>query len=107
MLFFPYNDALLLPPRAHAMNRYPLWRYLLILAIFIVGLVYSAPNLFAPDPAVQITGQSSALEIDQALMDRVRTALAREGVAYFGDEFSATDAMIRLHSPEDQLRARE
>ncbi|MFA5494041.1 MAG: protein translocase subunit SecD [Porticoccaceae bacterium] len=89
------------------MNRYPLWRYLLILAIFIVGLVYSAPNLFAPDPAVQITGQSSALEIDQALMDRVRTALAREGVAYFGDEFSATDAMIRLHSPEDQLRARE
>src|SRR5690606_42125720 len=89
------------------MNRYPLWRYLLILAILVVGLVYSAPNLFVPDPAIQITGQSSALEIDQGLMDRIHSALEAEGVRFFGDEFSATDALIRLDSPEDQLRARE
>lgn len=82
------------------MNRYPLWRYLLILAVLVVSLVYAAPNLFLPDPAVQITGQSSALEIDQALMDKASEALREAGIEFFGEEFSNTGAMVRLASAE-------
>lgn len=89
------------------MNRYPLWRYLLILAVLVVSLVYAAPNLFLPDPAVQITGQSSALEIDQALMDKASEALREAGIEFFGEEFSNTGAMVRLASAESQLKAQE
>lgn len=38
------------------MNRYPIWKYFLILAVVAFGLIYAAPNLYKPDPAVQISG---------------------------------------------------
>ena len=89
------------------MNRYPLWRYLLILAVLAVGLVYSLPNLFIPDPALQISGQSSALTMDARVLDRVHTALDKGGIAYFGNEITASDAMIRFHSAAEQLKAKD
>ena len=89
------------------MNRYPLWRYLLILAVLTVGLIYSLPNLFVPDPALQITGQSSSLEMDEAVVERIKTALTDEGVAFFGEQVKKADAMIRFNSAADQLKAKE
>ena len=47
------------------LNKYPLWKYLLVLFVVLVGLYYAAPNLYAPDPALQITGESSAQVIDE------------------------------------------
>ena len=46
------------------LNKYPLWKYLLVLFVLCLGLFYAAPNLYAPDPALQITGESSAQVID-------------------------------------------
>ncbi len=89
------------------MNRYPLWRYMLVLVILVFGLVYASPNLFLPDPAVQITGQSSGLEIDQAVLDRAGEVLNADGIEFFGAEFTSTGAMLRLTSGEAQLRAQE
>ena len=89
------------------MNRYPLWRYLLILAVLAVGLIYSLPNLFVPDPALQITGQSSSLEMDDAVVERMKNALREDGIDFFGEELSKTDAMIRFNSASDQLNAKE
>ena len=42
------------------LNKYPLWKYLLIAVVLIVSLIYSAPNLYPDDPAIQISGASSA-----------------------------------------------
>ena len=89
------------------MNRYPLWRYLMILAVLAIGLIYSAPNLFIPDPAIQITGQSSALELDEQDMERIRQALRNRNIEFFGEELTPTDAMIRLTSSTDQLKAKD
>ena len=61
------------------LNKYPLWKYLLILAVLAVGLIYSAPNLYPDDPAVQITGASTALEIKQADLDRIGGGGGEEG----------------------------
>ena len=57
------------------MNKFPLWKNLLILFIVLLGCLYASPNLFAPDAAVQITGQEASTVIDQAILDRSAEAL--------------------------------
>ena len=52
------------------LNRFPLWKYLLILAVLAIGFIYSAPNLYPDDPAIQISGASSAKLIEQADLAR-------------------------------------
>ena len=64
------------------LNKYPLWKYLLILAVLAVGFIYSAPNLYPDDPAVQISGASTALQVTQADVDKASKALADAGIAY-------------------------
>ena len=65
------------------LNKYPLWKYLLIAAILTISFIYSAPNLFPDDPAIQVTGASSALPIEQADLDRATTALKAAGIENF------------------------
>ena len=66
-------------------NRYPLWKNLLIITVTLCGLYYAAPNLYAPDPALQIAGASSAQEIDERILARAGTALDEAGIDYFGE----------------------
>ena len=62
------------------LNKYPLWKYALILVVLAIGFIYSAPNLYPDDPAVQISGASSALQVNQADLDRVSKALVDAGI---------------------------
>lgn len=62
------------------LNKYPLWKYILILAVLAIGLIYSAPNLYPDDPAIQVSGASTALQVTQADLDRVSTALKDSGI---------------------------
>ena len=88
------------------MNRYPLWKYLLILFVILLGMVYALPNLYVPDPAVQVSGQSSATVIDQQLLDQMEQALKDEGIEYFGAESNGENALIRLKERDQQLPAK-
>lgn len=87
------------------LNRYSLWQNLLILWVILVGFFYAAPNLYAPDPAVQITSASSGQVIDAATLNRALLALEEAGVEHFGEEISANErnALIRLRSADKQL----
>ncbi|MGK2913111.1 MAG: protein translocase subunit SecD [Porticoccaceae bacterium] len=85
------------------MNRYPLWKYLLILCVAVWAFVYALPNLYAPDPAIQLTGQSGALQIDQATLDKATAALDAVGIAHFGQQVSGGSGLIRLRDREQQL----
>jgi len=87
-------------------NRYPLWKYLLILFAVSLGLVYAAPNLYAPDPAVQISGESSAMEIDNKVLQIATDALQQSGIEFFGEESSGSAGLIRLVDAEQQLPAK-
>jgi preprotein translocase subunit SecD len=89
------------------LNRYPLWKYLLILFIAALGFIYSVPNLYAPDPAVQISGESSGTVIDDAVLGQIETALKDASIDYFGAEATGTSALIRLNSSEHQTQAQK
>ena len=89
------------------LNKYPLWKYLLVLFFVLLGLFYAAPNLYTPDPALQVAGQSSSQLIDDKTLDRALEALDEAGIEHFDtvvDENGRT-ALIRLRDKEQQLTA--
>ncbi|GMG86778.1 protein translocase subunit SecD [Biformimicrobium ophioploci] len=88
------------------MNRYPAWKYILILLIVAFGFLYAAPNLYAPDPAVQVSGASSALQIDERTLKSAEQALSDAGIEFKGGELGENSALIRLNDIEDQLPAK-
>ena len=91
------------------LNQYPLWKYLIILVIASLGLFYAAPNLYAPDPAVQISGESSSIQIDESLLKRATMALDKAGIEYFGETVGekGRNGLIRLKDREQQLTAQK
>ena len=80
---------------------------MLVLGIVALGFFYAAPNLYAPDPALQISGQSSSQLIDDSALARITTALDDRGVDYFGAEIGegGRNALVRLRHRDDQLPA--
>jgi preprotein translocase subunit SecD len=89
------------------LNKYPLWKNLLILAVLGLGLLYAVPNLYRPDPALQISGESSGVIIDQTQMERLSAALEASGIKHFGEKANETgkSGLIRLYDADVQLRA--
>ncbi len=89
------------------LNKYPLWKYLLILLALLLGLFYAAPNLYAPDPALQITGESSAQLIEDKTLSKALTALDEAGIKHFGKTIDSDgrNALLRLSDVEQQLTA--
>lgn len=88
------------------MNRYPLWKNLLVLIVLMVATVYAMPNLFGDDPAVQISaGRTATVDLD--LVNQAETALKDAGIDYKGVELEAEKLLIRLNSPGEQLRAKD
>ncbi len=88
------------------MNRYPLWKYLLILLLVIAGFIYALPNRYAPDPAIQLSGQSGSMLMDENLMRQATAALDEAGIAYFGEQLNGKSVLIRLRDAEQQLPAK-
>jgi len=88
------------------MNRYPFWKYLLILLVVSLGFIYATPNLSPPDPAIQISGQSSAMELDESVLKKVSDALDAEGIEFVGGETTDTNVLVRLNDVEQQLAAK-
>ncbi|MCQ4307627.1 protein translocase subunit SecD [Pseudomonas stutzeri] len=91
------------------LNRFPLWKYLLILVVLAVACIYSAPNLYPDDPAVQITGAATSLNVTEADLNRATTALKEAGIevkAASLDE-QGRGGLLRLLRQDDQLPAKD
>jgi len=86
------------------LNRYPLWKNLLILFVVVLGLLYSAPNLYPDDEAILINNEN--LEMSEADVAQVETALEAAQIDFFGVEIDANSMQIRLNGVEDQFRAK-
>jgi preprotein translocase subunit SecD len=91
------------------LNKFPLWKYLLILAVLAIGFLYSAPNLYPDDPAIQISGNSSAMRVEQADLDRAHRALEAAGISVKAVSLAnqGRAGLLRLNSAEDQLPAKD
>jgi len=88
------------------MNRFPLWKNVLIFSVVIVSLIYALPNIYSPDPAVQISPASTRIALDQSVLDKAKAKLDELKIPYFGAQLSDKNVLIRLQSQDDQMRAR-
>ncbi|WP_407362163.1 protein translocase subunit SecD [Pseudomonas luteola] len=91
------------------LNKYPLWKYLLILAVLVVGFIYSAPNLYPDDPAIQISSSSTELTVSQAELDNITKALADTNINVKAVDLASDGkrGLIRLSKADDQLPAQD
>ncbi|MGD9299582.1 protein translocase subunit SecD [Thiohalocapsa sp.] len=89
------------------MNRYPLWKNLLILAVVLVGLLFALPNLFPQDPSIQVTGTRDNPVTDAAAAE-IAAAMENAGVPVKEIESLEGDKLlVRFTTPSEQLRGRE
>ena len=88
------------------MKRYGIWKYILILIVLSFGVIYSLPNLYAPDPAVQISYNSSSQAADTNLEKRIQSVLDLDSLSS-SIELHEDYVLIRLETYEDQLKAKE
>lgn len=89
------------------LNKFPLWKNLLILTVVIFGLTYAAPNFYPADAAVQLSGQSGAMVIDETVLAKVEKSLEEGNIEYFGGVADGESALIRIKDKDMQLRAKE
>ncbi|MAV76466.1 MAG: protein translocase subunit SecD [Cellvibrionales bacterium] len=89
------------------MNQYSLWKYAIVLLALITAIIFSLPNLYAPDPAVQISGESSSLVIDKEAYDIASDSLQQADIAVKQIAIVDDKLEIRLLSRTDQLPAKK
>ncbi|WP_313323255.1 protein translocase subunit SecD [Stutzerimonas nitrititolerans] len=91
------------------LNRFPLWKYLLILVVLAVACIYSAPNLYPDDPAVQITGATTSLNVTEADLSRAGAALEEAGIEVKETSLDeqGRGGLLRLAHQDDQLPAKD
>ena len=88
------------------MNRYALWKYLLIVVVIVVGVVFALPNLYGEDPAVQIS-PARAGQIDEGLQAQVSAALETAGIKPLSIQRDLRRLLIRFPDTESQLQGRD
>jgi preprotein translocase subunit SecD len=87
-------------------NQYPLWKYLLVVFVVLVGAVYALPNLYGEDPAVQVSGSREAV-VDEALKVKVEGILRKEGIEPKSVELAGGRLLVRFKDTNDQLKAND
>jgi preprotein translocase subunit SecD len=89
------------------MNKYPPWKYALILVALVVSLLYAAPNLFGEVPAVQVSGIRASTKVDAAMQAGLEAALKEAGIAPTVVELDEAALRFRFADPDTQLKARD
>jgi preprotein translocase subunit SecD len=89
------------------MNRYPLWKYAILIVALLVGLVYTAPNFFGEAPAVQVSSAKATLKLDTAFAPRVQQLLEQAGLKPDFVQFDGNSVKARLPDTDAQLKAKD
>ena len=87
------------------MNRYPLWKYIVIAVALLVGALYALPNLFPEVPAVQVS--SAKVKVDAALLGTIEETLKAANIPFRGATLDATGIKVRFADPDTQIRAKD
>ena len=88
------------------LNRYPLWKSLLIIVSLALGGLYALPNLYPDDLAIQISGARSATVIDEQVLDEAVYALDQAGLSAKDVELTTKNVLVRVTNSESQLQAK-
>ncbi len=88
------------------LNRYPLWKYLMVILVIAIGFLYAAPNLYGEDPALQVSASRGA-EVKLDTLDQVKETLEAAKIPVKHAAFEHGLILIRFKNTEDQLKARD
>lgn len=89
------------------MNRYPLWKYAVIVVALLVAVIYALPNLFGEAPAVQVSAAKTTVKVDLSTQERVEQALKAAGVEPTLMSLEAGSVRARFATPDEQLKAKD
>lgn len=88
------------------MNQYPLWKYFLLLGVLVVSVFYALPNLYGPDPALQISS-SRGVEVNESTQQQVETLLNKAGLQYKTITLTEGQILARFADTDTQLAAKD
>ena len=89
------------------MNRYPLWKYAILVIAMLVGLIYTLPNFFGEAPAVQVSSAKATLKVDSGLAGRVEQALVKAGLKADFVQFEGNSVKARFADVDTQGKAKD
>ena len=89
------------------LNKFPFWKNILIILVALFAFVYAAPNYFPADAAIQLSGQSGSMKIDNDVLKEMQLALDDADIDYFGGKTDDQTALLRIKDRDSQLRAKE
>lgn len=85
-------------------NRFPLWKNLLILIVFLIGFIYALPNLFGDDPSVQVSF-SNVSTVETAQVQQIEELVKQAGMTIKEVETGNGNILIRFNDTNDQLKS--
>lgn len=89
------------------MNRYPLWKYALLVVALLIGLIYTLPNFFGEAPAVQVSSGKATVKLDAGMVARVEAAIQAAGVKANTVAFEGNSVRARFNDTDTQLKAKD
>ena len=89
------------------MNRYPVWKYAILVIVLLVGALYTLPNFFGEAPAVQVSSAKATIKVDAAMQERVEEVLKAAGVTPDFVALEGTSVRARFDTPDNQLKAKD
>ncbi len=89
------------------LNQYPLWKYILIISIIVIGFFYALPNIYGEDPALQVAASSRGTIVNEETLSRIDNVLKNEKIAFRDAKFSETGLLLRFNNQDDQLKAKQ
>lgn len=88
------------------LNRYPLWKYLMVMLTIAIAALYALPNIYGEDPAIQVTGARGA-SVDMSTLDAVTNALTKENLTHKSIALENGSILVRFNDTDTQLSARD
>ncbi len=89
------------------MNRYPAWKYAIMVVVLLIAALYTLPNFFGEAPAVQVSSAKSTAKVDSTTFARVEQALKDAGIAAEAISLEGTSVRARFGSTDTQLKAKD
>ncbi len=89
------------------MNRYPAWKYAILVIALLIGFLYTLPNFFGEAPAVQVSSAKATVRVDAGVRERVEQTLKAAGVAPDSVVLEGTSVRARFATPDEQLKAKD
>ena len=89
------------------MNRYPAWKYALLVVALLIGLIYTLPNFFGEAPAVQVSSGKATLRLDAAMAPRVEQVLTQAGLKADFVQFEGASVKARFADLDSQRKAKD